>query len=433
MSVELIGALGIMLMLILIFFRVWIGAAMMFIGFLGYAYLSGWDNALNVASRVPYSTTAWYPMTAIPLFIFMGTILSHTGVSGDLFNTAHKWLGRLPGGLAMATVGTSAAFAAVSGSSTATAATMGKVAYPEMEKHGYDVRLATGTIAAGGTMGILIPPSMGFILYGILAQVSIGHLFIAGIIPGVLEAVFYMGAIWIMCRLNPAVGPPGPKSTFLEKLFSLKNTWAMVVLFIVIMGGIYMGVFTPTEAGAIGAFGALLITTLSKKISWFSFKTSIYETVQLSTMIMFMFIGAYILLRFLTITNLPDMLGEFLTGLALPRILILLGILILYIILGCFLDIFAAIILTSPIIFPAVMSLGYDLIWFGVIMVRIMEIGLVTPPIGLNVFILSGTTSVPVGTIFRGVIPFLIADILHVALLISVPPISLILIHTMQK
>lgn len=431
MSVELVGAIGIILMVVIIFFRFWIGGAMMLIGFVGFAYLAGWDDAMVIAGRVPLSTIAWYPVTAIPLFILMGAVLSHTGVSGDLYETAYKWIGRMRGGLAMATVLASAAFAAICGSSTATAATMGKVGFPEMEKYNYDIKLATGTIAAGGTMGILIPPSMGFILYGILNQVSIGKLFMAGIIPGFLEAVFYMATIWILCKWNPAMGPPGQKTTFKEKLLSLRKTWAMVLLFLLVMGGIYMGIFTPTEAGAAGAFGAILITFIGRRLKWSSFKGAIVESAQTTSMIMFMIVGAYILLRFLTITDLPGVLGQFLSGLPVSRMWILMGIILLYIFLGCFLDIFAAIILTSPVIFPAVQALGFDAIWFGVIVVRVMEIGMITPPIGLNVFVLSAVTNVPVGTIFRGIIPFVVTDVLHVALLVAIPALSLYLPETM--
>ncbi|HJX12026.1 MAG TPA: TRAP transporter large permease [Dehalococcoidales bacterium] len=431
MSAELVGGIGITIMVVLIFFRVWIGGAMILIGFLGFAYLAGWKDALIIAGRVPLSTIAWYPVTAIPLFILMGAVLSHTGVSADLYEAAYKWIGKMRGGLAMATVAASAAFAAICGSSTATCATMGKVGFPEMEKYNYDIKLATGTIAAGGTMGILIPPSMGFILYGILNQVSIGKLFMAGIIPGILEAVFYMVTIWIMCKWKPSMGPPGQGATFKEKIVSLRKTWAMVALFLLVMGGIYMGVFTPTEAGAAGAFGAIVITLVGRKLSWTAFSGSIVESAQTTAMIMFMIVGAYILLRFLTITDMPGALGQFLSSLPVSRMWILAGIILLYIFLGCFLDIFAAIILTSPVIFPAIQALGFDSIWFGVIMVRIMEIGMITPPIGLNVFVLAAVTDVPVGTIFRGIIPFVVADVLHVALLVAVPALSLFIPETM--
>ena len=427
MSSELIGAIGIVVLIVLIFMRIWIGAAMLLVGALGYGYLAGWDYVLIVAGTEPYSDIAFYPITVIPLFILMGAMVSNTGVSSDLYNTAHKLVGQLRGGLAMATVGACAGFAAICGSSEATAATMGKVALPEMKRLNYDEKLATGSIAAGGTMGILIPPSMGFILYGILCDVPIGKLFMAGIIPGVLEAVFYIATVWFICRLNPRLGPPGPRTSLIEKILSLKNTWAMLALFVLVMGGIYMGVFTPTEAGAVGAFGAIVICFVGRKLTWANLRGSVVETAQTTAMIVFIIVGAFIFMRFLAVSRLPVQIGELVAGLPVAKMWILVAIIVMYIILGCFLDVYAAIILTVPIIFPVVLALGFDAIWFGVIMVRVMEMGLVTPPMGMNVFILSAVTDVPIGTIFRGVIPFIIADFCHVALLVAIPALSLYL------
>jgi len=430
-SPELIGGIGVVILVILVFMRIWIGAAMALVGFVGYGIIIGFDYAFIFAGQLPYSTIAFYPITAIPLFVLMGAVISNTGVSGDLYNTAHKWIGRLRGGLAMATVGACAAFSAVCGSSTATAATMGKVALPEMKRLDYDDKLATGSVAAGGTMGILIPPSMGFILYGILTEVSIGRLFMAGIIPGITEAAFYVGAIWIVTSFNPKLGPRGPKFSLKEKIFSLKNTWAMLALFILVMGSIYMGFCTPTEAGALGAFLAIVISLVGHKLTWTNFRGSVVETAQITAMIVLMIVGAFMLMRFLAVSRLPSLLSDFVVGLPVADIWILVAIIIMYIILGCFLDIYASIILTLPIIFPVILALDLNTIWFGVIMVRVMEIGLITPPMGMNVFILSSVTDVPVGTIFRGVIPFLIADFLHVALLVAVPALSLFLPNTM--
>ncbi|MBA7576693.1 C4-dicarboxylate TRAP transporter large permease protein DctM [subsurface metagenome] len=427
MSPELIGAIGIAVLVALIFMRIWVGAAMALVGFLGYGYLVGWNYALIMTGTEPYSDIAFYPITVIPLFIFMGALVSNTGVSRDLYNTAHKWVGQLRGGLAMSTVGACAAFSAICGSSEATAATMGKVALPEMRRLNYDVGLATGSVAAGGTMGILIPPSMGFILYGILCDVSIGKLFMAGIIPGALEAVFYVAAIWIICRLNPKLGPSGPKTSLIEKIFSLKDTWAMLALFLLVMGGIYKGVFTPTEAGAIGAFGAIVICFIGRKLTWANLRGSAVETAQTTAMIVFMIIGAFLMMRFLAVSGLPVMISELVTGLPVSGIWILIAIIMMYILLGCFLDVYSALILTVPIIFPVIVALGFNPLWFGVIMVRVMEIGLITPPFGMNVFILSSVTGVPIGTIFRGVIPFLITDFCHVALLVAIPALSLFL------
>jgi tripartite ATP-independent transporter DctM subunit len=431
MSPELIGALSIVALIILIFLRIWIGVCMVLIGFIGYGVLGSWNHALLHAGLEPYSNIAFYPITVIPLFILMGAVVSNTGVAADLYKTAYTWIGRLRGGLAMSTVVACAGFAAICGSSAATAATMGKVALPEMKKYNYDDKLASGSVAAGGTMGILIPPSMGFILYGILCEVNIGKLFMAGIIPGILEALFYMVTIWIMCKWKPNMGPPAAGTTFKAKIISLKGTWAMLVLFLLVMGGIYRGIFTPTEAGSIGAFGAIVISFISRKLTWTNLRGSVVETAQTTAMIVFMIVGAFMLMRFLAISQLPLAIGDLVAGLPVDRIWILIAIIVMYIILGCFLDIYAAIILTVPIIFPVVVAMGFDVVWFGVIMVRVMEMGLITPPMGMNVFILASVTDVPIGTIFRGIIPFVIADMAHVALLVAVPSLSLLLPNTM--
>jgi C4-dicarboxylate transporter DctM subunit len=431
MSPELIGVLSIVALIILIFLRIWIGVCMVLIGFIGYGVLGSWNHALLHAGLEPYSNIAFYPITVIPLFILMGAVVSNTGVAADLYKTAYTWIGRLRGGLAMSTVVACAGFAAICGSSAATAATMGKVALPEMKKYNYDDKLASGAVAAGGTMGILIPPSMGFILYGILCEVNIGKLFMAGIIPGVLEAAFYMATIWIMCKWKPNMGPPAAGTTFKAKIISLKGTWAMLALFILVMGGIYRGIFTPTEAGSIGAFGAIVISFIDRKLTWTTLRGSVVETAQTTAMIVFMIVGAFMLMRFLAISQLPLAIGDFVAELPVGPIWILIAIIVMYIILGCFLDIYAAIILTVPIIYPVVLAMGFDVVWFGVIMVRVMEMGLITPPMGMNVFILASVTDVPIGTIFRGIIPFVIADVAHVALLVAIPSLSLFLPNTM--
>ena len=267
MSPEIVGLVGVAILIVLLFLRVWIGIAMGVVGFLGFAIVTNFKYACMIIGSVPYTSIANETVAAVPLFILMGAIVSNTGVGGDLYQTAYKWFGQLRGGVAMATVVACGGFAAISGSSSAAAATMGKLALPEMKKYHYDNKLATGCVAAGGTIGILIPPSMGFILYGILTEISIGKLFMAGVIPGILEVVFYIGAIFVVCRFNPTLGPSGPKTVLIEKILSLKNTWAMLVLFLLVMGGIYGGWFTPTEAGAVGAFGAMVISGISGKIT----------------------------------------------------------------------------------------------------------------------------------------------------------------------
>jgi len=427
MSPEFVGLIGILLLLALMAARMWIALAMGIIGFLGILYIQGLEQALHVAGSAPFVFIYKYSFAVMPMFILMGNVVSETGIATDLYYAAHKWLGQLRGGLAMATTGACGLFAAITGISMSGVIVMSKVALPEMRKYGYDDRLATGTIAAGSTLGILIPPSIGFILYGILTEQPIGKLFMAGIIPGVLEAIFYIVTIFILCRFNPGMGPPGPRTSFKEKIVSLKNIWAMVVLFLLVMGGIYGGIFTPTEAGAVGAFGAIVIAAISRRFTLKGFRRSLLETGLLTVMILLILAGVSIFQKFMAVSQLPFMLGDLVTGLEVPDIVIIMAIVAMYIILGCFLPAIMAIILTIPVIYPVVLAMGFNPIWFGVIMVRMVEIGVITPPMGMDVFVLSGVSGVPLGTIFRGIIPFLVAAFFFVALIIAVPALSLFL------
>jgi C4-dicarboxylate transporter DctM subunit len=420
-----IGYIGIGLLVVLLFSGIHIGVVMGAVGFLGIACISGWAAGLIVLKTVPFTTFANYSMSVVPLFILMGGFCFYAGISKELYDTVHKWLGHLRGGLAMATVGACAAFAAVSGSSLATAATMGTVALPEMRRYKYDPALAAGCIAAGGSIGILIPPSVPLIIYGILANQSIGKLFIAGIIPGVLEAIFYIITIYILCRLNPARGPSGSKTGFMEKITSLKATWGVLLLFIIVIGGIYFGIFSPTEAAGVGACGACIFAMVRRRLGWPNFKASVVGTVKTTSMIFVIFLGAMILGYFLAVTRLPFELADFVGGLPVNRYVILGLILAVYFVLGCIMDSLAMILLTVPIFYPLITALGFDPIWFGIIIVRAAEIGLITPPVGLNVFVIKGITKeIPMYTIFRGIIPFIIADICHVILLVIVPQVA---------
>lgn len=432
MSPEVIGIIGIIILLFLTYSRMWVGLAMLFVGFWGIAALLGWNVGLSVLATVPYRSVAQYPMTAMPLFILMGVVVANTGLGADLFKSAHKWIGQLRGGLASATVAACAGMAAMSGTGMAGMATMAKVALPEMKKHKYDDRLASGCIVAGSTIGDLIPPSMGFILYGILTETSIGPLFIAGIIPGVLLATFYMITIHILCRFNPMMGPPGPRTNLKEKVISLKDTWGMMLLFLLAVGGIYMGIFTPTEAGAVGAFGTIVLTLLARRLNWRIFLKSILETTQITAMMFLLIAGAFVFNTLIVLSKLGSFLGDFVVGLPFSPIIILIAIMIMYILLGIFLDVMSCILITVPIFFPIVVAMGFDPIWYGVLMVRVMEVGTITPPMGMGAFLFSGITDVPVGTVFRGIIPFTIADLFHIAILIAFPAMSLFLPSMMQ-
>ncbi len=431
MSVELIGIIGILVLMVFLFLGMWLGFAMAFVGFIGLVLVMGFDGAVTVMATIPYTRSAFYSISALPLFTFMGVVVGDSGIGNDLYNTAHKWFGRLPGGLAISTVFASGGFAAITGSSSASIVTLGSVAIPEMKKFRYNDKLASGVVAAGGTIGILIPPSLGFILYAILTEESIGQLFMAGIIPGILEILFYVATIFILCAINPHYGPRGPKTSIIQKIYSLKTTWPVLILFLLVIGGIYGGIFTPTEAGAIGAVGSVVIVFAMRRMGLASFIRSTMDAVKLIGMIFVLVVGAFVFAHFLAMTKLPFYLSDLVVGISVNRYMALLVIVFLYIILGMFLEIFSCIVLTVPILFPTIQALGFDPIWFGVIMVRVMEIGLITPPIGMNVFMLGGVTKMPLETIFRGIIPFFIADILHVFLLILFPQLSLWLPQTM--
>ena len=428
-----IGLISIIVLFLLMFSGMPIGIALGLVGFAGFAYLTHFEGALGMVSTTTYRSFASYDLTVVPLFILMGEFCSHGGVSQALYRAAYNWLGFLRGGLAMATTAACAAFAAITGSSAATVATIGTVALPEMKRYKYDTGLATGCIAAGGSMGILIPPSTSLIVYGLIAEQSIGKLFMAGFIPGVTEALFYMVTIYIMCKYNPALGPPGEKVSFRDKVSSFKDTWIVLLLFTVVMGGIYMGIFTPTEAAGVGAGGAFIYAATTRKITWRSLGKTLFETGITTGMIFLILLGANIFSYFLALSRLPTEVSGFIAGLGVNRYVIMLGIMILYLILGCFITGLAMIMLTVPVLLPLVVEVGFDPIWFGIIVTRAMEIGQITPPVGINVFIIKGVAKdVPMYTIFRGVIPFLIADFFHVTMLIAFPQVALFLPKLMR-
>jgi len=375
-----------------------------------------------------FSVFGSYSLTVIPLFVLMGQLAYHSGISTRLFDSAYRFIGHWPGGLAIATVGACAAFAAICGSTNATAATMGAATLPEMKRYNYKAELATGVVAAGGSLGILIPPSVIFIVYGILTEQSIGRLFMAGLLPGLVLAGLFILTIILWTRARPELGPSGSNFSLREKLASLSGLVETLLLFILIMGGLFIGVFTPTEAGAIGAFGTLVLALVGRNLTMRGFITALFETTRISCMILVIVAGATIFGHFLAVTRIPFDIAQGVSEIQLPRWAIMLLIIGVYLIGGCVIDSLALIMLTIPIFYPVVLFLGYDPIWFGVIIVLVTQIGVITPPVGINVYVVSGVArDVPLDVIFKGVLPFLAALIIGTLLLIPFPQIALFL------
>jgi tripartite ATP-independent transporter DctM subunit len=408
---------------------------MAFAGLTGLMVLVGSDVAFNVAKINTYDAVANYFFVVIPFFLLMGFLILHAGIGAKLYNAGIKVFGRLPGGLAIGTVAGCGGFAAICGESVAAAATMGSVSVPEMKKYNYDDSLATGSVAAGGTLGILIPPSIGFVVYGIITEQSIGKMFMAGIIPGIILTLGFAIAIYIQCKINPSLGPKAPKATFSEIAWSIINVWPVGVLFAVVIGGIYSGILTPTEAGGIGATGALIVALFAKGFNRKKLFAALLEATTTSAMIFAILIGVGLLGYFVTLTDIPRDFADFLKGLDVSRYVIFVLILGLYLILGMVMNIIPMMMLTLPILFPTVLALGFDPIWFGVIMVIMMEMGQITPPIGINVFVIHGVASkynVKMATIFKGIIPFIIVEVLVILLLTLFPEIVLWLPNSMD-
>jgi TRAP transporter, DctM subunit len=422
MTSVTIGFAGLAILFTMIGLGMPIGFAMGLVGFAGFSLLVSFDAALVRVGVTTFHMATNNAMGTVPLFLFMAHILFAAGIGRDLFDFAAKWLGRRRGGLAIATIGASAGFASVSASSLATTATMGLVGLPEMRKHKYNTAMASGAVVAGGTIGSLIPPSGMFIIYGILTETSIGKLFAAGIIPGILLAVFYMIVIAIWCRIDPTAGPRGPKYTWREKMLSFTKIGEVVALFALVMGGIILGWFTPTEAGAIGAAGAMVIAIVRGRLSWEATKKAIYATLKSTGMIFGILFGAMVFNSFVTASTIPLHIVNFVTDSGFSPMVVLLMILVVYFFLGMVLDASAMMTLTIPLFFPLVTNLGFDAILFGVLVVRMTEIALLTPPVGMNVYVLSGIAKdIPLTTMFRGALPFVGADVIHVALLILFP------------
>lgn len=396
-------------------------------GAIGVTLYRNFESALTILGTSPFVEGSNYILVAIPLFIFMGRLIYGSGLSKELYATGYMWLGHLRGGLAHATVVTLAFFAACTGSSMASVATMAPIALPEMERFKYDEKLASGAIASAGALGILIPPSIAFIVYGYVCQVPVGPLFVAGILPGILLTVAFMAVVTIRCWLDPKAGPPGPSFPWKERFNSLKGIWWSVAIFVLIVGGIYMGLFTPTEAAGMGAFLVFVILLCQRKLTWKGLLNALKDTVITSCMILTIFIGTKIFNTFLGLSGIAEAAMQTLSNLPLSPEGIVVVILLAYIPLGCFIDSMPLSILTLPIVFPVVTGLGFDPLWFGVLHVVTAEISLITPPVGMNAYVLSGVAKKPLEMIFRGTMPYLIALIVVMFILFFFPSISLVL------
>lgn len=420
--------IGFVVLFVLLFLGLPIGFGMGLVGLAGFAAIVGWGPAWVNLGQISFATTQNFGLSVLPLFILMGNFITKAGLSDELYNAAYAFVGRLRGGLAMATVMACGGFSAVSGSSLATVATMAKVSMPPMRRFGYADWLATGSIAAGGTLGIMIPPSTVLIIYGTITETDIGKLFVAGIAPGLLSIGLYIIVIAVISRIWPSAAPPGERVSWSERLHALLSVWGVLVLFLIIMGGITFGVFTPTEAAGIGATGGFLFAVGRGRLKLADLVDVLVETAKTTAMLFMVLIGALVFSSFINVAGLPRLLVDFINGLTISPINIMLVILAGYVVLGMFLNSLAMMLLTVPILFPIVEGLGFDLIWFGIIVVVVIEIGLITPPIGINVFVLSSVLrDVSNGTIFRGIAPFFLADLIRASLLIFFPSIALFL------
>ncbi len=426
MSLMTMAVLGILALLIMMFIGMNIGLAMFLVGFIGYGFAVNWKAALGVLQTVPYVQAASYSMTVVPLFIMMGNFAFASGMSENLYSAANKWIGRLPGGLACATVAACAAFGAICGSTNATTATMGIVSIPQMRKYGYSDKLSCGAVSVGGGLGVMIPPSSCFIVYGIIAEQSIGRLFAAGIMPGILLAVLIISMIVIQVKVNPSLAPKSDKFSWKEKLIALAKCWDVILLFAGTFYVMFSGIFTINEAAAAGCLLAIIIFIAKGKFTWKTFATVMWDSVKTTSMTYLIVIGAMVFGAFLSITKMPMTLAAIIEGWNVSRYIILAAIVVVYLILGCFMDALPMVMLTVPIFLPIVTGLGFDPIWFGVIIIIVMMMGFITPPVGMNCYVLSGIVrDVPLGTIFAGSVPYLLTLFIGAILVTVFPQIAL--------
>jgi C4-dicarboxylate transporter, DctM subunit len=433
-----LGLAGFAFLMGLLALRMPIGVAMMLTGGIGYVLANGWLPLINHLKTLPWYVFSTHSLSIVPLFLLMGQFASRAGMSRALFRAAHAWVGHRPGGVAMAAIGGCAGFGAICGSSLATAATMAQVVLPEMRRYRYSGALATGTLAAGGSLGILIPPSMILVVYAILAEQNIAKLFVAALVPGIVAALGYVAAIAVSVRIDPRAGPAGPRAGRAERFASLRGVWPVLLIFGLVVGGIYAGWFTPTEGAAIGAFGtgALAFTQGGMRLP--GFLDCLTSTAETTAMIFLIVLGADLLNAFLTLTRLPQEAAAVIGGLGLPPLAVLAAILMVYLVLGCVMDSLSMILLTVPIFLPIVMALDFGMtaeataLWFGILVLIVVEVGLITPPVGMNVFVINAIArDVTMRESFRGVLPFLVSDLLRVVLIAAFPPVALFLVRAL--
>ena len=435
MSPELIGLTAIIALFIMLFSGIHIALAFLLVSLIGSIALVGVDITFSMWQIIPPMLLANFSFAVLPFFILMGLLSAHSGLAESLYNSLYKWVGKLPGGLAMATAAAQAGFGAASGSSLASAVAFTKISLPPMLKRGYDRKLASGTIAAAGILAVLIPPSALVVIYGIIAEQPISPLLIAGIIPGLLAAIGFMGYIYIRVKLNPGIAPLSvERVTLKEKFTSLKGVWSLLILILIVIGGIYFGIFTPTEAGAAGCFGAFLIALVQRRLGEGRLRSALLDALSVTAMVFFILTAALIFGRFLAVTKLPDAVLEFVQGSGWPPIAIVLCFLGILLIMGMFLEAMSALVLSMPIMIPTIEALGYDGVWFGILVVYTLAIGFVTPPMGMVAFAVKGSArgAVTTGEVFKGVIPFVIVAIALLALLVAFPQLSLVLPNMMK-
>jgi tripartite ATP-independent transporter DctM subunit len=422
MDPILISALGIVVFIVLLALGMQIGIALTLVGFVGYIVCRNFDAAIGILKTQPYSTAASFSLSVIPLFVLMGQLAYYSGISGELYDACYKWLGRFRGGLGVSTLVACAFFSAICGSATATTATMGTVCLPEMSKYNYKKTLSTGLISAGGTMGILIPPSVGFIIYGTISGESIGAMFAAGVLPGIMLTVLFIGAVALITARDPKAGPAGEHFNLKERIVALKGIIAFLILFILVLGGIFGGFITPSEGGAIGAFGSLVFLIIRRKANFRNIVLALSDSIKTTAMIFTIMIGAYIFGVFLTVSRMPTRLAGWAVEMNVPPFAVLLMLLLIFIVLGCFIDALPLTIILVPIFLPLIREMGLNGIWFGVLMVFCMQIGLVTPPVGMCCYVMAGVAKdVPLQAIFKGALPFLLTLVVGMVLVMIFP------------